>query len=165
MTQHTGNCLLVMILCTMDRKRLLVESEGFITLVCSFTISKSTNVKPYPTLLVPLYQPLALQLKLFKKLLQEEARGTSLFFSSPLPRLTYHLRPLLPAVVTLQSYPPHHRPACLCDLGFTLLHPPSLSLRYKQSQSHHNSDLRRLVIFQYLHNLPKQRIPQVPDLS
>ena len=29
-------------------RRLLVESEGFITLVCSFTIPKSTNVKPYP---------------------------------------------------------------------------------------------------------------------
>ena len=41
--------LLVIILCTIKGKRLLVESEGFINLVCSFTIPKNTKVKPYAT--------------------------------------------------------------------------------------------------------------------
>ncbi len=132
----------------MGCRRLLVESEGFITLVCSFTIPKSTNVKPYATSCTTVPSSC-----FATQVLQETpTRGSKRYISntppsffSSLPRLAYHLRSLLPAVVTLQSYSLHHCPVCLCDLGSTLLHPPSLSLHYKQFQSHHISDIKRLL--------------------
>ena len=150
----------------MKSKRLLVESESFITRVCSFTIPKSTNVKPYATFCTTVpascFATPALQ-ETPTRGSKRSISNTPQSFSSSLPRLTYHLRSLLPAVVTLQFYSLPHSPVCLCDLGFTFLHPPSLPLHYNQPQSHHISDIRRfgggqpshLVTFQHLHTPPK----------
>ena len=90
--------LLAIILCTIKGKRLLVESEGFINLVCSFTIPKNTKVKPYANFCT------AVPPSCFaSRTLQETpTRGSKWFisnkppsfFASVLPCLTNHLRSL-----------------------------------------------------------------------
>ena len=129
MTQHTGNCLLVIVLCTMNCRRLLVESEGFITLVCSFTIPKSTNVKPYATLCT------AVPSSCFATQAPQgtPTRGSKRYISIHLNPSSLHF--LASHIISVLSFPLwshcnltplRHCPVCLCDLGFTLLSHPSL---------------------------------------
>ena len=139
-----------------------MESEGFINLVCSFTIPKNTKVKPYANFCTTVPPSCFAS----RTLQETSTRGSKWFISNLLPSSL----PSSPAsqIISVHSFPlwPH------CNLtSFTVpcvsptLTPLSYSLPflYKQSQLYDISDIRRLlwwtiftlVTSTHLHSLPK----------